>query len=98
MRRPGQPRQRRRVHHAAAHRGRRQEQGGSGPAEESRRRGRHRGRQQCSGGFRHRLRGPEERHHRRPLDVVAALNLALDLTPQARHRTRHPRNAFRRGL
>ena len=33
VRRPGQPRQRRRLHHPAAHGGRRQEQGGSGPAE-----------------------------------------------------------------
>ena len=31
-------------------------------------------------------------------DCVVALDLALDLTPQARHRTRHSRNAFRGGL
>ena len=66
VRRPGEPRQRRRLHHPAAHGGRRQGQGGSGPAEEPRRRGRHRGRQQRSGGVRHPGRGAEERHHRHP--------------------------------
>ena len=66
----GEPRQRRRLHHPAARGGVRQGQGGSGPAEEPWRRGRGRGRQQRSGGVRHRCRGIEERHQRDPLRAV----------------------------
>ena len=69
VRRPGEPRERRRLHHPAAGGGRRQGQGGSGPAEEPWRRGCHRGRQQCSGGVRHRCRGAEERHQRHPVSL-----------------------------
>ena len=72
VRRTGEPRQRRRLHHAATRGSVRQGQGGSGPPEEPRRRGRRRGRQQRSGGLRHRCRGVEERHQRDPLRALAA--------------------------
>ena len=72
VRRPGEPRQRRRLHHAAARGGVRQGQGGSGAPEEPRRRWRRRGRQQRSGGVRHRRRGVEERHQRDPLRALGA--------------------------
>nr|WP_241479810.1 hypothetical protein [Mycolicibacterium neoaurum] len=69
MRRPGQPGQRRRLHHAPADGGRGSVEGGSGPVEESRRGRRHRGRQQCAGRVRDRGRGTEERHQQRPLNL-----------------------------
>ena len=62
-----EPRQRRRLHHPAAHGGRRQDQGRSGPAQSPRRGGRPRGRQQRPGGLRHPVRSAQERHQRRPL-------------------------------
>ena len=77
VRRTGEPRQRRRLHHAAARGGVRQGQGGSGPAEEPRRRGRRRGRQQRSGGLRHRCRGAEERHQRDPLAPYLSISRCL---------------------
>nr|WP_242453884.1 hypothetical protein [Mycolicibacterium sp. P9-64] len=69
---PGEPGQRRCLHHAPADGGRRQDQGRPGSPEEARGRGCHRGRQQRPSGVRHQRRGPEERHHRRPLKAFGA--------------------------
>ena len=65
LRRPGEPGERRRVHHPAADGGRRQGQGRQGPPEGARRRRRDRGRQQRAGHLRHPGRAPQGRDHGR---------------------------------
>nr|WP_232006043.1 hypothetical protein [Mycobacterium sp. 852013-50091_SCH5140682] len=67
MRRPGKPRQRRRLHHSVADGRRRQDQGRSGPATRAGRRRCDRGGQQRSGCVRHRFRGTQEQHPRDPV-------------------------------
>ncbi len=66
VRRPGEPGQRRRLHHPAADGGRRQEQGRQGTTEGPGRGRRDRGRQQRAGDLRHAGRAAQERHQGRP--------------------------------
>ena len=65
LRGPGEPGERRRLHHPASDGGRRQGQGRQGPPEGARRRRCDRGRQQRAGRLRYPGRDPQGRHHGR---------------------------------